>query len=105
MQKKLLLIITTITLILALLGCANADIQLQSQPESPVTAAPLEVSRISVEESKAAFDNGEAVFLDVRSESVYETTHIPGAVSIPLMVLKPRIAEIDPDQWIITYCT
>jgi 3-mercaptopyruvate sulfurtransferase SseA len=77
----------------------------QAEPEGPVAEAPGEVQRVSIEESKAAFDSGEAVFLDVRSESSYAANHIPGALSMPLSEVQTRIGELDPNQWIITYCT
>ena len=78
-----------------------------SQPEldSPGMGAPQEVQRITLEASKAAFDSGAAVFLDVRSSSSHAASHIPEAVSIPLGELDGRLGELDPDQWIITYCT
>ena len=72
---------------------------------SPHAESPGEVERVTLEESKTAFDNGEAIFLDVRSASSYATNHIPGALSIPLAELEGRISELDPNQWIITYCT
>ena len=104
-EKKGLLFVTGIALMLVLLGCANAPSQPQTEPDIPTPAALLEVSRIGLEESKTAFDSGQAVFVDVRSATPYAASHIPGALSIPLAELEPRIAELDPDQWIITYCT
>jgi 3-mercaptopyruvate sulfurtransferase SseA len=77
----------------------------QAEPENPVAEAPGEAQRVSLEESLAAFNSGEAVLLDVRSESSYAAGHIPDALSIPLAELEARIDEIDPDKWIITYCT
>jgi hypothetical protein len=102
-RKFLFLCITMIALVLA--ACAPATPQPQLEPEGPSAGVPQEVQRITLEESKAAFDNNSAVFLDVRSAAAYEASHIPGAVSIPLQFLEPRIAELDPGQWIITYCT
>jgi hypothetical protein len=64
-----------------------------------------EVERVSLDDSKAAFDQGNAVFLDVRSAESYAQGHIAGAVSIPLGELGDRIGELDPNDWIITYCT
>jgi hypothetical protein len=72
-----------------------------SGPEGQETG----VARISLEEAKAAFDSGEAVFVDVRDALAYQENHIPGAVSIPLAELEARLGELDPDDWIITYCT
>jgi 3-mercaptopyruvate sulfurtransferase SseA len=67
----------------------------------PVAAVP----RISLEASKEAFDQGEAVFLDVRTPAEYERMHIPGAVLIPYTDLQSRLGELDPAATYITYCT
>ena len=64
-----------------------------------------EVERVDLPEAKAAFDAGSAVFLDVRASESYAEGRIPGALSIPLAELEQRLNEIDPEQWIITYCT
>ena len=90
-------------LIATLTACATP--QTQAVPASPNADAPQEVQRITLEESKAAFDNNSAVFLDVRSANAYAVSHIPEALSIPLDELEARIVELDPEQWIITYCT
>lgn len=64
-----------------------------------------EIPRVSLEEAKAAFDTGTAVFVDVRGADVYAMSRIPGSLSIPLADLETRLTELDPNQWIITYCT
>ena len=66
-----------------------------------------EVPRISLEETLAAIQNGEAVVVDVRSAQAYQASHIPGAISIPLGEIEtnPAGLSLDKDQWIITYCT
>ena len=104
LEKKILLFFISVVLMLGLLACGSAS---QPQPESqgPATEVPVEIQRISLEKSKAAFDSGEAVFVDVRSQSAYAAGHVPGALSIPLIEFEPRISELDPNQWIITYCT
>jgi cytoskeletal protein RodZ len=67
---------------------------------------PLEeIDRVSLTSSKAALDNQSAVFLDVRDAASFSNGHIPGAVNIPLGQLETRVNELDPKQWIITYCT
>jgi hypothetical protein len=65
------------------------------------------VPRISIEEAKAALDNGEAIMVDVRSPAAYEASHIVGAVSVPLGEIErsPLDLPLDENQWIITYCT
>jgi len=92
-------------MIAALTACTASTPQSQPEPASPTVEAPQEVQRVTLEESKAAFDTGAAVFLDVRTADAYATSHISGALSIPLAELETRIADLDPDQWIITYCT
>ena len=122
-MKKTLLVIST--LLLATLAC-NATLpqtepttaptiqaistlpQTQSQQEQtdlPLTEA--DVPRVTVEEAKLAFDNGEAVIVDVRSAESYAEGHAAGAISIPLDEFENNIDNLplEKDQWIITYCT
>lgn len=47
---------------------------------------------------------GEVIVLDVRPPEEYRAGHIPGAVSIPLGVLKERLSELPDDQEIVAYC-
>lgn len=103
-MKKRLSLLFSIAMAFVLLGCASVA-PLERQSDGQEDAAPSEVSRMGIEESKAAFDSGDAIFLDVRSESSYATGHFPGALSIPLTELEDRINELDPGDWIITYCT
>jgi 3-mercaptopyruvate sulfurtransferase SseA len=105
-KKKVFILIAGVAFLSAILAaCAVSTPQPQVEPTDTAVATPGEVQRITPEEAKAAFDSGAAVFLDVRSHTLYLQSHIPGAISIPLAELKPRIAELDPGQWIITYCT
>ena len=64
-----------------------------------------EIVRVSLADAKAAADSGSAVFVDVRSAEAYSAEHVPGALNIPLGDLETRLNELDPNQWIITYCT
>jgi len=77
----------------------------QSEGDIPQTEA--EVPRVDVDVAKAAFDSGQAVIVDVRSQSAYDASHIAGSLFIPLGAFETDIANIDLDkeQWIITYCT
>jgi rhodanese-related sulfurtransferase len=65
---------------------------------------------INLSKAKDLFDEGEVVFLDSRSKSAYEESHILGALSIPLLnLVRNRIdlEEILPDKdtILITYCS
>jgi len=103
-RKALFALVAGIAFIAAILT-ACAPTSSPPEPVSPAAEAPGEIQRVTLEESKAALDNGEATFVDVRSASSYAASHIPGALSIPLAELQARIDELDSDGWIITYCT
>lgn len=64
-----------------------------------------EIGRFSLDDARTALDSGTAVFLDVRDPSAFAESHIPGARSIPLADLEDRLGELNPSDWIITYCT
>jgi len=102
-SKKTVLFFASIVMMFVLLGCAAS--QPAVEQTGSIDEQQVEPVRLSLENAKVAFDDGSGIFLDVRSESSYTASHIPGAVSIPLAELEPRLAELDPDQWIITYCT
>lgn len=76
-------------------GQANTG---QANPESGV-------KRVSLQDAKAAYDQKSAVFVDVRDPDSYNAGHIPGAINIPLAEMETRAKELDPNQWIILYCT
>ena len=73
---------------------------------NPNPGVPLpQIQRVDLSTAKSAFDEGRAVFVDVRSQAFYQDSHIPGALSIPLNQLEDRIGELNQDDWIILYCT
>ena len=75
---------------------------------SPVTSPQIpypEVARVSLGDSKAAFDLKQAVFIDTRGEPSFSQGHIPGAISMTEDEIASRQGELDPAAWIITYCT
>jgi 3-mercaptopyruvate sulfurtransferase SseA len=72
---------------------------------TPTPASASQVQRVALADAKAAFDDGRAVFLDVRDSGSYASGHIPGALSIPTSELPDRLAELDKKSWIIPYCT
>jgi 3-mercaptopyruvate sulfurtransferase SseA len=72
---------------------------------NPTPATAESVVRVSLADAKSAFDAKTAVFLDVRDTGSYAEAHIPGALNIPLNELEARLGELDPNAWIIPYCT
>jgi len=97
MSKRKITLLVFVTVLLALLSaCA---------PKVPQTEN--DVPRVTAEEAKFAFDNGEAIIVDVRSAESYAAGHAAGAISIPLAEFEFNIENVplDKNQWIITYCT
>ncbi|MCL4559843.1 MAG: rhodanese-like domain-containing protein [Chloroflexi bacterium] len=89
-------------------------ISISGQPRSETpTPPPLvseeesfpEVPRVSLKEALTAHEGGAAIFIDVRDGSAYETSHVSGSLSFPLGQLESRLKELNPNAWIITYCT
>jgi cytoskeletal protein RodZ len=76
-----------------------------SPTASKGTLTANDVQHTPLQEAKAAFDGKKAVFLDFRASESYTLKHIPGAISIPEAQLKQRMTELDPNQWIIAYCS
>ena len=72
---------------------------------APTEEAYPDIVRVSLGNAKAAYDLKQATFVDVRDADSYANSHIPGAKSIPLAELENRLGELDPNAWIITYCT
>ena len=71
--------------------------------------ADSELEIREVEKAKSIFDDGSALFVDVRSPEDYYAGHIPGAVSFPVGRFEEQIeAFLDrhpPEQAIVTYCS
>jgi 3-mercaptopyruvate sulfurtransferase SseA len=97
MSKRKITLLVFVTVLLALLfACA---------PKAPQKED--DVPRIKIEEAKLAFDNGEAIIVDVRSAESFAAGHVAGSISIPLAEFENNIENLSlkKDQWIITYCT
>jgi predicted sulfurtransferase len=68
-------------------------------------AVAEEAPRIVAQELKQLVAKGEAVIVDVRSQSAWDVSHIDGAVHIPLAELPTRLKELPKDKLIACYCT
>ena len=62
-----------------------------------------EAPKIELQEAKTEFDRGEALFVDVRSREAFDRSHIPGAISMPLMQVPLRAEELPRDRFLIFY--
>lgn len=108
---SLLLMFAGALLILGAIGWYLVAMRGQSDSSAPAAAEAApgiednfpQIERVSLQDAKTAYDQGQAVFVDVRSSEEYEQAHITGAVNIPLLDLPNRKGELSPDDWIITY--
>ena len=64
-----------------------------------------EIRRISVEETQALLSKNEAITVDTRSASAYETAHVKGALNITGGDLEAKLKTLPRDKKIVTYCT
>ena len=71
---------------------------------SQLAAATHEWVGNSHEELLNKAKSGEVVVIDVRPGEEYEAGHLPFARSMPLAVLKSRLAELPKDRPVIAYC-
>ncbi len=116
--------VTLIAAVALVAGVAGAQMKKPGTPQQPPTgtgtlkvtgpnsrqatqAAPasLEQARkITTAEALRMQKAGEAVIVDVRSNSQFALGHIRGALSIPGSQLIQRLRELPPQKMIITYC-
>lgn len=113
MRKVALLAVALFTIF----GAVLASAQYKQQPKSGAPAtSPLIVPnaqasrggtnfpRISMADAVKLYQEGKAVFIDVRSNEQFSYGHIKGAVSIPGSQIVKRFAEVPPQKVVITYC-
>src|SRR5699024_4454732 len=66
--------------------------------------ASQDLNDISLEELNQRMENGEIVLMDVRPKTEYESSHIPGAVSVPMDELDAHISSLPKNKEIVAYC-
>ena len=78
---------------------------LPTVPPFPTPAVTADdVPRITVQELKAALDEGRpVVVVDVRSREAFDEKHIEGAVPVPSAELEQRLAELPKSADIVLY--
>jgi hypothetical protein len=114
------LILTLIAAAAAATGCAGgANTANSGVANSPANAATAktpapdtakeipfpDVPRITLEEAKADFDAGTAVFIDTHAASTYAANHIKGAINVPANLLAANESKIPKGKKIIAYCS
>ena len=75
-------------------------------PQTPTPApTPSPAPRIEVAECQKRVAAGKAVIVDVRDAAAYNSSHIAGALSIPLDGVAARADELKKDgKAVIAYC-
>ena len=82
----------------------NAATPQSGNSQPPTTPGSDGVKRISIDDARAAVDQGKAVIFDVRGKEAYAAGHIPGSKVVGLDELNDRLADFPKDKLIITYC-
>lgn len=59
---------------------------------------------VTFTELRRLMKDGSVVVLDVRPAEEFNAGHIPGAVSVPFLLLKRRLKEMPKDREVIAYC-
>lgn len=66
--------------------------------------SPSALEAINGAELERRLAEGDVTVLDVRPVDEYRAGHIPGAVSVPVVELERRLAEIPRDREVVAYC-
>jgi hypothetical protein len=107
-KNAILLPVLLFTLVLALSigGLIFSDNLRKARVENPGEYDNQDqIPRVTAKEAYQAVLNGEAILLDTRSITQFQTQHATGAISFPVSEAELRLGELDPEQWYITYCT
>ena len=83
---------------------STTEAELPAPISSPRIPYP-DIPRVRLGDAKAAYDLNQAVFIDTRGEPYFSSGHIPGALSMTEDEFAARMGELNPDAWIIPYCT
>lgn len=87
-------------------GSRAAQPAAQVPPSADQARLPFpDIERVSLADARAAYEVGSAVFVDTRGDPFFDSGHIPGALNIAEDDIEQRFTELDPQAWIITYCT
>jgi hypothetical protein len=105
-QALLPIILLAAVIILSIGALILADNLRQARIANPGEITNQDdIPRVTAEEAYQAMMNGEAVLVDTRSEAVFQSQRIAGAINIPVDKVETLVNNLDPDTWYITYCT
>jgi rhodanese-related sulfurtransferase len=106
MKMRNTILIVALLLGISLVFNAPAALAKDMTAKDLLENAKKNVTMISLEDAKALFDKGGAVFLDCREPDEYKMGHIPGAINVPRGLLEFQITSKVPDKNanIVMYC-
>jgi rhodanese-related sulfurtransferase len=123
-MRKLTIIITLACASVFVIACAKTDASTAASGPQPTHATPDpnfspapiytapssnapqdDAPRISLADAKKDFDEGTAIFFDVRTEENYKEEHAKGALNVTFDNMKEKTKNIPKDKKIITYCS
>lgn len=104
-QKRITLIMIGAAVMIVVAGIIYLSLTTDSNPATTGLNDGYDPYRAPLADAKAAFDNGQALFVDVRTVEEYNASHITGAISIPLAGIAGNEPAVDKGALIYTYCT
>lgn len=115
-MRSVLAITATLSVSLALMtACGDPAKPVSVEKAKPSPAATQagtdahghedNAQRITVAEAKAAFDKGDAIFVDTRATVTWEKEHIKGSINVPAEEAALKANTIPKGKKIIAYCS
>lgn len=77
----------------------------EAAPANATTTPADGAPRISVTDAKAAYDAGNALFVDSRAEAAWKAERIKGSINIPAGTLDAKLKQLPKGKKIIVYCS
>lgn len=102
MKTKSFLLLTII-LVMALTACGGGETA-GADTASAQTGELSLAETVDVQTVAGIMNRDDVVLIDVREQSEYDESHIPGVTLIPLGELAQRVDEIPTDKTVIVTC-
>lgn len=104
MKTKSFLLLTII-LVMALTACGGGETAVANPDTASAQTGELSLAEtVDVQTVAGIMNRDDVVLIDVREQSEYDESHIPGVTLIPLGELAQRVDEIPTDKTVIVTC-
>ena len=74
-------------------------------PNPPTPDENASVKRISVTDLQSKVAAKQVTVIDVRDKTTFISSHIPGALHVPMAQVESQVTFLPKDKPIVTYCT